>query len=76
MSIHDKSIYRFVKFQVKVAEPDPSREIRPIRSDQNRPDLIFLKSQTNLTRPDPVQDQMTCNPIEIYQRSEKIKYVN
>jgi hypothetical protein len=46
------------------------------RGGKTRPDPIFYESQTDPTRPDPTQDQMAFNPIEIYQRSEKTQHVN
>jgi hypothetical protein len=53
---------------LEVAELDLIRPEKPARLVRTRawPDLIFLKSQTDLTR-----DQMILNSIKIYQRSEK-----
>jgi hypothetical protein len=69
-------------YHVEVAEPDPTREIRPTRPDSNPTRLEFFKkvklirSDPNSTRPDPTRDQMTFNPIEIYQRYEKTQHIN
>jgi hypothetical protein len=68
-----------------VAEFDLTRQTRPARPDSNstRSDFLGIFKKVKLTRPDPnptwsdpPRDQMTFNPIKIYQRSEKTQYVN
>jgi hypothetical protein len=68
---------------LEVAEFDPTRQTRPTRSDPNptRLDFLGIYRKSNWpdpfrTWPDPTRDQMTFNPIEIYQRSKKIQHVN
>jgi hypothetical protein len=47
--------------------PDPSGP---------EPDPTQFFKKVKLTRPEPTRDQMTFNPIEIYQRSEKTQHIN
>jgi hypothetical protein len=68
----------YVALYVGVAEPDPTRETRPIRPDLNpiRSDLKKKSNWSDPIRPDPTRDQMTFNSIEIYQRCEKTQHIN
>jgi hypothetical protein len=65
---------------LEVAKSDPTRKTRLTRSDLNPIWSDFLRkskwSDSIRTRPDPTRDQMTFNPIEIYQRSEKTQHIN
>jgi hypothetical protein len=75
-----QNILQYGGFYLEAAEPDPTRKTCPNRPDPNptRPDFLKKSNLSDLTRtrPDPTRDQMTLNPIEIYQRSEKTQHVN
>jgi hypothetical protein len=83
---------KFISYRIATARGDRTQPNLKNLSDQfeskhnpfgSEPDLISFKSQTDPTQPEPdptrldsTRNQMTYNPIEIYQRSKKTQYVN